>query len=164
MDLTLRSWMHAQENQRQVIQRSDVTSAMCQNETFDFLIDIVPEMEAELVHRSAMPPTILPSENTNSSPTGSPTKPPSNTFSSIVTPDPYMYMYPWTPVDKMALIRAGLSINDHSDTDDSHTIDRNPQNHMSISSSFHTIPKQFLMNNNDSVHVPANSSSLNKPC
>ncbi|KXZ43269.1 hypothetical protein GPECTOR_96g735 [Gonium pectorale] len=42
LELTLRSWMHAEENKRRTLQRNDVAAAIFKTEIFDFLMDIVP--------------------------------------------------------------------------------------------------------------------------
>ncbi|CCU77507.1 putative CCAAT-binding factor complex subunit HapE [Blumeria hordei DH14] len=41
-ELTMRAWIHAEENKRRTLQRSDIASALCKSDMFDFLIDIVP--------------------------------------------------------------------------------------------------------------------------
>lgn len=45
-ELTMRAWMHAEENKRRTLQRSDIASALAKSDMFDFLIDIVPREEA----------------------------------------------------------------------------------------------------------------------
>jgi len=44
-ELTLRAWIHTQENRRKTIQKSDIATAVSRCEMFDFLIDIVPREE-----------------------------------------------------------------------------------------------------------------------
>ncbi|KAI1713912.1 histone-like transcription factor (CBF/NF-Y) and archaeal histone domain-containing protein [Ditylenchus destructor] len=44
-ELTLRSWIHTQENKRKTVQKSDIAMAVSRCEMFDFLIDIVPREE-----------------------------------------------------------------------------------------------------------------------
>uniref|UniRef100_A0A914C556 Transcription factor CBF/NF-Y/archaeal histone domain-containing protein n=1 Tax=Acrobeloides nanus TaxID=290746 RepID=A0A914C556_9BILA len=44
-ELTLRAWIHTEENRRKTIQKSDIAQAVSKNEVFDFLIDIVPRDE-----------------------------------------------------------------------------------------------------------------------
>uniref|UniRef100_A0A915EP52 Transcription factor CBF/NF-Y/archaeal histone domain-containing protein n=1 Tax=Ditylenchus dipsaci TaxID=166011 RepID=A0A915EP52_9BILA len=44
-ELTLRAWVHTQENRRKTIQKSDIATAVTRCEMFDFLIDIVPREE-----------------------------------------------------------------------------------------------------------------------
>lgn len=38
LELTLRSWAHAEDNRRRTLQRSDVAAAISKNEVFDFLV------------------------------------------------------------------------------------------------------------------------------
>lgn len=45
-ELTKRAWIHAEENKRRTLQRSDIASALQRSDMFDFLIDIVPREEA----------------------------------------------------------------------------------------------------------------------
>lgn len=45
-ELTMRAWIHAEENKRRTLQRSDIASALTKSDMFDFLIDIVPREEA----------------------------------------------------------------------------------------------------------------------
>ncbi|KAF9586562.1 hypothetical protein BGW38_002079 [Lunasporangiospora selenospora] len=44
-ELTLRAWIHAEENKRRTLQRSDIAAAIAKTDMFDFLIDIVPREE-----------------------------------------------------------------------------------------------------------------------
>ncbi|RKF80466.1 Nuclear transcription factor Y subunit C-1 [Golovinomyces cichoracearum] len=45
-ELTMRAWIHAEENKRRTLQRSDIASALSKSDMFDFLIDIVPREDA----------------------------------------------------------------------------------------------------------------------
>ncbi|KAK9359766.1 histone-fold-containing protein [Lipomyces starkeyi] len=45
-ELTMRAWIHAEENKRRTLQRSDIANALQKSDMFDFLIDIVPREEA----------------------------------------------------------------------------------------------------------------------
>ena len=45
-ELTMRAWIHAEENKRRTLQRSDIASALAKSDMFDFLIDIVPREES----------------------------------------------------------------------------------------------------------------------
>lgn len=47
LELTLRAWTNTEENKRRTLQRSDVAAAVSKNDTFDFLIDIVPREESK---------------------------------------------------------------------------------------------------------------------
>jgi histone H3/H4 len=51
-ELTMRAWIHAEENKRRTLQRSDIASALAKSDMFDFLIDIVPREEATSSRRS----------------------------------------------------------------------------------------------------------------
>lgn len=44
-ELTLRAWVHAEENKRRTLQRNDIAMAITKYDQFDFLIDIVPREE-----------------------------------------------------------------------------------------------------------------------
>jgi nuclear transcription factor Y, gamma len=52
-ELTMRAWIHAEENKRRTLQRSDIASALTKSDMFDFLIDIVPREEAGTAKRTA---------------------------------------------------------------------------------------------------------------
>lgn len=52
-ELTMRAWIHAEENKRRTLQRSDIASALAKSDMFDFLIDIVPREEAATHKRAA---------------------------------------------------------------------------------------------------------------
>lgn len=41
-ELTLRSWIHTEDNKRRTLQRNDIAMAITKFDQFDFLIDIVP--------------------------------------------------------------------------------------------------------------------------
>ncbi|KAK2794955.1 hypothetical protein FQN52_006834 [Onygenales sp. PD_12] len=45
-ELTMRAWVHAEDNKRRTLQRSDIAAALSKSDMFDFLIDIVPREEA----------------------------------------------------------------------------------------------------------------------
>ena len=47
LELTLRSWMHAEENKRRTLQRNDIAAAITRTDIFDFLVDIVPRDEVK---------------------------------------------------------------------------------------------------------------------
>lgn len=44
-ELTMRAWIHAEENKRRTLQKSDISAALQKSDMFDFLIDIVPRDE-----------------------------------------------------------------------------------------------------------------------
>jgi nuclear transcription factor Y gamma len=55
-ELTMRAWIHAEENKRRTLQRSDIASALAKSDMFDFLIDIVPREEAASHTKRTNPP------------------------------------------------------------------------------------------------------------
>lgn len=63
-ELSMRAWIHAEENKRRTLQRSDIASALAKSDMFDFLIDIVPREEASShakrthTQPAAPPPTV----------------------------------------------------------------------------------------------------------
>ncbi|RWW21945.1 hypothetical protein GW17_00013871, partial [Ensete ventricosum] len=42
LELTYRSWAHAEENKRRTLQKNDIAGAITRTDVFDFLVDIVP--------------------------------------------------------------------------------------------------------------------------
>lgn len=42
LELTMLAWNHTEENKRRTLQRNDIVMAVSKNDTYDFLIDIVP--------------------------------------------------------------------------------------------------------------------------
>lgn len=44
-EMTLRAWLHTEQNRRKTIQKSDVAMGVAGCEMFDFLIDIIPREE-----------------------------------------------------------------------------------------------------------------------
>ena len=38
LELTLRSWIHAEENKRRTLQRNDIAAAITKTDIFDFLV------------------------------------------------------------------------------------------------------------------------------
>ncbi|TVY23010.1 Transcriptional activator [Lachnellula hyalina] len=67
-ELTMRAWIHAEENKRRTLQRSDIASALAKSDMFDFLIDIVPREEAASAKRATGQPT--PAQGVPGAPTG----------------------------------------------------------------------------------------------
>lgn len=60
LELTLRSWIHTEENKRRTLQKNDIAAAITRTDIFDFLVDIVPRDELNKedglgVPRGAMP-------------------------------------------------------------------------------------------------------------
>lgn len=62
-ELSLRAWIHTEDNKRRTLQRNDIAMAITKYDQFDFLIDIVP--------RDELKPTKRPDENSRSSNSGS---------------------------------------------------------------------------------------------
>lgn len=50
-ELTLRSWLHTEDNKRRTLQRNDIAMAIAKYDQFDFLIDIVPREEMKPVKK-----------------------------------------------------------------------------------------------------------------
>jgi len=44
-EVTIRAWLHTEENKRRTLQKNDITLAISKYDEFDFLIDIVPREE-----------------------------------------------------------------------------------------------------------------------
>ena len=51
-ELTMRAWIHAEDNKRRTLQRSDIAAALAKSDMFDFLIDIVPREESTGAHKA----------------------------------------------------------------------------------------------------------------
>lgn len=45
LELTLRSWIHTEENKRRTLQKNDIAAAISRTDVFDFLVDIIPRDE-----------------------------------------------------------------------------------------------------------------------
>ncbi|CAK9175000.1 unnamed protein product [Ilex paraguariensis] len=45
LELTLRSWIHTEENKRRTLQKNDIAAAIARTDVFDFLVDIIPRDE-----------------------------------------------------------------------------------------------------------------------
>lgn len=62
LELTLRSWIHAEENKRRTLQRNDIAAAITKTDIFDFLVDIVPreELKPEGAPEAPRPPQMQP--------------------------------------------------------------------------------------------------------
>lgn len=46
-ELTLRAWVHTEDNKRRTLQKNDIAMAITKYDQFDFLIDIVPRHEVK---------------------------------------------------------------------------------------------------------------------
>lgn len=53
-ELTLRAWIHTENNKRRTLQRNDIAMAISKFDQFDFLIDIVPREEIKPVRKETM--------------------------------------------------------------------------------------------------------------
>lgn len=51
-ELSLRAWIHTEENKRRTLQRNDIAMAITKYDQFDFLIDIVPREELKPAKRT----------------------------------------------------------------------------------------------------------------
>jgi len=62
LELTLRSWMHTEENKRRTLQKNDIAAAITRTDIYDFLVDIIPrdEMKEEGLGlpRVGLPPAV----------------------------------------------------------------------------------------------------------
>lgn len=55
LELTLRSWNHAEENKRRTLQKNDIAAAITRTDIFDFLVDIVPREDVKDEVLSSIP-------------------------------------------------------------------------------------------------------------
>nr|ACG36142.1 nuclear transcription factor Y subunit C-2 [Zea mays] len=66
LELTLRSWMHTEENKRRTLQKNDIAAAITRTDIYDFLVDIVPrdEMKDDGIGlpRPGLPPMGAPAD------------------------------------------------------------------------------------------------------
>lgn len=64
-ELTLRAWVHTENNKRRTLQRNDIAMAISKFDQFDFLIDIVPREEIKPVRKETTTPTATTTTKTN---------------------------------------------------------------------------------------------------
>ncbi|XP_048468945.1 nuclear transcription factor Y subunit gamma isoform X4 [Rhincodon typus] len=57
-ELSLRAWIHTEDNKRRTLQRNDIAMAITKFDQFDFLIDIVPRDELKPPKRQTAPVTM----------------------------------------------------------------------------------------------------------
>lgn len=57
-ELTLRAWLHTEDNKRRTLQRNDIAMAISKYDQFDFLIDIVPRDEIKPKKEAENKPTV----------------------------------------------------------------------------------------------------------
>ncbi|XP_077253427.1 nuclear transcription factor Y subunit C-2-like [Tasmannia lanceolata] len=67
LELTLRSWIHTEENKRRTLQKNDIAAAITRTDIFDFLVDIVPRDELKEegfgIPRAAIPAIGAPADS-----------------------------------------------------------------------------------------------------
>lgn len=56
LELSLRAWIHTEENKRRTLQRNDIAMAITKTDMYDFLIDIVPRDDIKSSKKGAMDP------------------------------------------------------------------------------------------------------------
>ncbi|XP_056365398.1 nuclear transcription factor Y subunit gamma isoform X10 [Oenanthe melanoleuca] len=61
-ELTLRAWIHTEDNKRRTLQRNDIAMAITKFDQFDFLIDIVPRDELKPPKRQEVRQAVTPAE------------------------------------------------------------------------------------------------------
>ncbi|KAG5519875.1 hypothetical protein PMAC_000152 [Pneumocystis sp. 'macacae'] len=54
-ELTLRAWIHAEEDKRRVLQKSDIASAISKSDMFDFLLDVILKKKLNLIPKIQIP-------------------------------------------------------------------------------------------------------------
>ena len=59
LELSMLSWNHTEENKRRTLQRNDIVTAVSKNDTYDFLIDIVPREGAKVSKKVPCHPVTL---------------------------------------------------------------------------------------------------------
>jgi len=65
-EVTIRAWLHTEENKRRTLQKNDITLAISKYDEFDFLIDIVPREEKKpTTKKESHSPTGQQSSTTN---------------------------------------------------------------------------------------------------
>lgn len=58
-ELTLRAWVHTENNKRRTLQRNDIAMAITKFDQFDFLIDIVPREEIKPARKDSSPKSLV---------------------------------------------------------------------------------------------------------
>ncbi|CAI5741159.1 unnamed protein product [Hyaloperonospora brassicae] len=56
LELSLRAWIHTEENKRRTLQRNDIATAITKTDVFDFLIDIVPRDDIKPAKKGPVDP------------------------------------------------------------------------------------------------------------
>lgn len=99
-ELTMRAWIHAEENKRRTLQRSDIASALAKSDMFDFLIDIVPREEATHAKRATQGAAAsVPTAGTQLPPQGIPQQAGGHPGHNTMPPPDYSGMGHQLPAD-----------------------------------------------------------------
>ncbi|KAJ0972564.1 hypothetical protein J5N97_020523 [Dioscorea zingiberensis] len=115
LELTIRSWLHAEENKRRTLQKNDIAAAITRTDIFDFLVDIVPRDEIKEEGAMGMlgPAPVPGAASSSTAAAGVPyyyTQPPPPPGVMMGQPampgiDPSMYMQrPWPPVWQQGVV------------------------------------------------------------
>ncbi|GAB9463847.1 hypothetical protein Gpo141_00001293 [Globisporangium polare] len=59
LELSLRAWIHTEENKRRTLQRNDIAMAITKTDVFDFLIDIVPRDDIKPAKKGTTDPQLI---------------------------------------------------------------------------------------------------------
>lgn len=59
LELSLRAWIHTEENKRRTLQRNDIAMAITKTDVFDFLIDIVPRDDIKPAKKGPADPQMI---------------------------------------------------------------------------------------------------------
>ncbi|RMZ86156.1 hypothetical protein DV737_g205, partial [Chaetothyriales sp. CBS 132003] len=97
-ELTMRAWIHAEDNKRRTLQRSDIAAALGKSDMFDFLIDIVPREEST-AHGGAKRPTTSGGQAAFQPPAAQSTQPQAPTQQQAMGPPDYGQMHHAIPQD-----------------------------------------------------------------
>lgn len=105
LELTLRSWIHSEENKRRTLQRNDIAAAITRTDIFDFLVDIVPreDVKPEVPPDTSRPGVVPPPTNVNPGP--APMYFPYPAIPSVSAPDQFLPR-PSLPLDPSLLYQA----------------------------------------------------------
>ncbi|KAF9300295.1 hypothetical protein BGZ74_008039 [Mortierella antarctica] len=82
-EITRRAWLHAEENKRRTLQRSDVANAVSKSDQFDFLIDIIPREESQAAAAASAANNASASASASGVPAGSIPAPPSSSSQPV---------------------------------------------------------------------------------
>ncbi|MCL7041572.1 hypothetical protein MKW94_026538 [Papaver nudicaule] len=93
LELTLRSWIHTEENKRRTLQKNDIAAAITRTDIFDFLVDIVPRDDLKEETLGIPRPEPLPYYFVPGHP--SQVGHPAMTYAAANQPRPPMAFMPW---------------------------------------------------------------------